>query len=196
MWRECDRCMVTLSSQLITHLILVASILAGFGVTVQQPSLHQCIRDPIMWPSRQTRVWDDYNATGRWWSVPSRQNALVGILHFGWCRDWCPWAHPVAVGPGRDEHSGQLVTSWVALLWHSFRSQVGVSLLDEQTNQSCWVAILPRCCHRPWTPGILWVAYVFVRGGVWPQVTGEEEYSSRTGEWAFILCFLRLPILC
>jgi hypothetical protein len=21
------------------------------------------------------------------------------------------WAHPVAVGPGRDEHSGQLVTS-------------------------------------------------------------------------------------
>jgi uncharacterized hydrophobic protein (TIGR00271 family) len=179
-------------------LLLVASVLAGLGLASNSSAtiIASMLVSPIMGPV----VGLAYGTTIHDWKMVRRSirtecfslmfcilvGAVLGAItgKTGLSDDW-----PTSEMSTR----GQLDTFLVALPVAFFSGLgVAVSLLDEQTNSLVGVAISASLLPPAVNAGILWVAYVFVKGGVLatasqPSLTvetytvsnDEEEYDSK-----------------
>jgi uncharacterized hydrophobic protein (TIGR00271 family) len=153
-------------------LLLVASILAGLGLVSNSSAtiIASMLVSPIMGPV----VGLAYGSTIADWKMVKRSirtecfslmfcilvGAVLGAItgKTGLADDW-----PTSEMSTR----GQLDTFLVALPVAFFSGLgVAVSLLDDQTNSLVGVAISASLLPPAVNAGILWVAYVFVRGGV------------------------------
>jgi uncharacterized hydrophobic protein (TIGR00271 family) len=171
-------------------LLLVASVLAGLGLVSNSSAtiIASMLVSPIMGPV----VGLAYGTTIHDWKMVKRSirtecfslmfcilvGAVIGAItgKTDLSDDW-----PTSEMSSR----GQLDTFLVALPVAFFSGLgVAVSLLDEQTNSLVGVAISASLLPPAVNAGILWVAYVFVRGEVLatsslPAETDEEEYNSK-----------------
>jgi uncharacterized hydrophobic protein (TIGR00271 family) len=172
-------------------LLLVASILAGLGLVSNSSAtiIASMLVSPIMGPV----VGLAYGTTICDWKMVKRSirtegislvfcilvGAVIGALTgpTGLADDW----------PTKEMSTrGQLDTFLVALPVAFFSGLgVAVSLLDDQTNSLVGVAISASLLPPAVNAGILWVAYVFVKGGVLASslletyTIDEEEYDSK-----------------
>jgi uncharacterized hydrophobic protein (TIGR00271 family) len=171
-------------------LLLVASILAGLGLVSNSSAtiIASMLVSPIMGPV----VGLAYGTTICDWKMVKRSirtecfslifcilvGAVIGAITgpTALADDW-----PTSEMSTR----GQLDTFLVALPVAFFSGLgVAVSLLDEQTNSLVGVAISASLLPPAVNAGILWVAYVFVEGGVlttpdmFDNINDEEEYDS------------------
>jgi uncharacterized hydrophobic protein (TIGR00271 family) len=179
-------------------LLLVASVLAGLGLASNSSAtiIASMLVSPIMGPV----VGLAYGTTICDWKMVRRSirtecfslmfcilvGAVLGAItgKTGLSDDW-----PTSEMSTR----GQLDTFLVALPVAFFSGLgVAVSLLDEQTNSLVGVAISASLLPPAVNAGILWVAYVFVKGGVlattsqpsltvetYTIINDEEEYDSK-----------------
>jgi uncharacterized hydrophobic protein (TIGR00271 family) len=171
-------------------LLLVASVLAGLGLVSNSSAtiIASMLVSPIMGPV----VGLAYGTTICDWKMVKRSirtecfslifcilvGAVLGAItgKSGLADDW-----PTSEMTTR----GQLDTFLVALPVAFFSGLgVAVSLLDDQTNSLVGVAISASLLPPAVNAGILWVAYVFVKGGVLTSspesyAIVEEEYDSK-----------------
>jgi uncharacterized hydrophobic protein (TIGR00271 family) len=177
-------------------LLLVASILAGLGLVSNSSAtiIASMLVSPIMGPV----VGLAYGSTIADWKMVKRSirtecfslmfcilvGAVIGAItgKTELADDW-----PTSEMSTR----GQLDNFLVALPVAFFSGLgVAVSLLDDQTNSLVGVAISASLLPPAVNAGILWVAYVFVKGGVlgpapsplletYTVINDEEEYDGR-----------------
>jgi uncharacterized hydrophobic protein (TIGR00271 family) len=176
-------------------LLLVASILAGLGLVSNGSAtiIASMLVSPIMGPV----VGLAYGTTICDWKMVRRAirtecfslmfcilvGAVIGAITgpTSLADDW----------PTNEMSSRGQLDNFLVALPVAFFSGLGVavSLLDDQTNSLVGVAISASLLPPAVNAGILWVAYVFVRGGVlalgtYPAdidtiVIDEEEYNSK-----------------
>jgi uncharacterized hydrophobic protein (TIGR00271 family) len=181
-------------------LLLVASVLAGLGLASNSSAtiIASMLVSPIMGPV----VGLAYGTTICDWKMVRRSirtecfslmfcilvGAVLGAItgKTGLSDDW-----PTSEMSTR----GQLDTFLVALPVAFFSGLgVAVSLLDDQTNSLVGVAISASLLPPAVNAGILWVAYVFVKGGVLAEEYDSKEYR-RMGFYSLFVTLANILLI-